>query len=536
MEMFDQIHYRTLTKWAIALVVLGFLMQVSLVFTSKESLAHRPFEEDTFYVMSLTRELAKGNFNLIDSEQALSGIQPGGVIYVAAHLIAGFDKWQALRWARIIDLLGSCLAAFLIYRIGKISLVGIKPEFIQPLSLLSSGLWMVSYQVFRINLNGYETIIAICAVLLVTIVYLSCWKTLRFGSLISDFKFGVYLGLMILCRVDTGFLAASIALWHILFYPDRFEKRLLSVLTWMIIAITITAPWWITNWVIDQSIMPLSGKATMLQINLHGYWSTISSNIGHLLQVVEEIPFISPYVPFEWYDNVALHILRLTALTGVIVVLLKAKSDFRSVLSKMDWRPWGAFALFAIMIVMYYTFIHGGSWHIRRYLHPLRCIFFIWAGLYVFLVAYAMSKALWTHVNGKIILQVLLVGISLISVVQHYLTYNKTDSNAFMSAVHYLETKHPGARIGAFQSGTLGYFLPNVTNLDGKINPKAYRAASAGKTLSYILSSDIEFVCDWPAIVSLYCDSTEFSFYYVKEAEVGTTTIWRRRDFPQKNM
>ena len=52
--------------------------------------------------------------------------------------------------------------------------------------------------------------------------------------------------------------------------------------------------------------------------------------------------------------------------------------------------------------------------------------------------------------------------------------------------------------IGAGQTGTLGYFVRSVVNLDGKVNHEAMRALRSGTIDQYILDRGIEILIDWP--------------------------------------
>jgi hypothetical protein len=61
------------------------------------------------------------------------------------------------------------------------------------------------------------------------------------------------------------------------------------------------------------------------------------------------------------------------------------------------------------------------------------------------------------------------------------------------------------ATIGAFQSGTLSYFLPQTCiNLDGVVNADALRALQADQTRTYIAEQGIEYIVDWPVNIELY--------------------------------
>jgi hypothetical protein len=55
--------------------------------------------------------------------------------------------------------------------------------------------------------------------------------------------------------------------------------------------------------------------------------------------------------------------------------------------------------------------------------------------------------------------------------------------------------------VGAFQSGTLGFFHDRTLNLDGKLNPLALAASRERRHQSYVLDSPVEFVIDWVSIL-----------------------------------
>ncbi len=58
----------------------------------------------------------------------------------------------------------------------------------------------------------------------------------------------------------------------------------------------------------------------------------------------------------------------------------------------------------------------------------------------------------------------------------------------------------PPAVVGAYQSGAVGYFNPNVVNLDGKVNSAALDAVSRGQFPAFVAARGITHVVDWPQI------------------------------------
>jgi hypothetical protein len=60
--------------------------------------------------------------------------------------------------------------------------------------------------------------------------------------------------------------------------------------------------------------------------------------------------------------------------------------------------------------------------------------------------------------------------------------------------------------VGAFQSGTVGYFNGRVVNLDGKIDFQAQYAMSQGRIRAYIDDQQIDVLLDWPQLCELFGD------------------------------
>jgi len=63
---------------------------------------------------------------------------------------------------------------------------------------------------------------------------------------------------------------------------------------------------------------------------------------------------------------------------------------------------------------------------------------------------------------------------------------------------------HKGVRIGAFQSGVIGYFNDDVINLDGKVNSRALKALQTNSLEQYIDATHIDVIIDWPSSIHGY--------------------------------
>jgi hypothetical protein len=88
----------------------------------------------------------------------------------------------------------------------------------------------------------------------------------------------------------------------------------------------------------------------------------------------------------------------------------------------------------------------------------------------------------------------------------------------------------PGARVGARQSGTLGYFRENVVNLDGKVNEEAL--SRQADLMAYAEEQGIEWVCDWPGMAPWAFQPGDGLPWWEKVEHRGHFGLWRRTDVP----
>jgi hypothetical protein len=521
---------RLIRAWAIVLIIVGMILQCSFIFVKREALAHRPFEEDTFFHMAVTRNMAMGRGITIDGVERTSGAQPGNFMYVLAHLAAHFDKWQALRWARLLDVITSVGSAVCLYWIVRRLLRRESVEKAAAYALLAAGLWLSSFQVFRTNLNGYETGLAAWILLACTGLYLKVWQDGgdKASGYFRDILLGVLFGLAVLTRVDHGFLAASAAVFFLGFGLEPFPKKLIRVAIWSAVAGLITTPWWIFNYQVGGAIMPISGKASAFQMTFHGYWPSVIHCFLRTAESILTIITLSFHSPYGWGENLP-WIFFLIVLTMSLTIYFKRTRPLATLqFAPMDLRPLMFLLAFSLILIFYYVFAHGSWWFMKRYTHPIRAAAYIFSAFFVAGLSLAFKKQ--PGLRPAVVFSGILGAHVLLSIALTASTYNKTDSNQFMKVVSYLGEHCQDGRIGAYQSGTLGYFLDNVVNLDGKNNAHALQAVTTRKSLDYIQSQNLKYIADWPSIISSYCNYDEFLKYYEPIATVGAHEIYRLRN------
>jgi hypothetical protein len=199
-------------------------------------------------------------------------------------------------------------------------------------------------------------------------------------------------------------------------------------------------------------------------------------------------------------------------------------------LAPFDLRPLAFLAVFGVLLIGYYVLFQGSWWFMKRYTHPIRASAYTFSALYVGWLAFAFPKRRWLKPSW--VFSTILAGHLLVSLGLTIMTFNTTDSNEFVRVASYLEAHCQDGKIGAFQSGTLGYFLDNVVNLDGKCNVDALKAVTTGKAMDYMLAQDLKYIADWPDLIALYCGRAEFLRYYEPAFRIGAHVIYRRRANP----
>ena len=519
----------TIIRLSIGLIIVGVFMQAAYIFAPAESLPHRPFEEDTFFHLAVCRNLASGKGLTIDGVTPTSGAQPGTLLYTLAYILAA-DPWslEALRLVRALGFVGSLLSTLAVF-LCAFALLKKDKENRLPLALLASALWTASYQAFRINLNGYETVFATSALLFSVAAY--TWTaTATNRSWGRDRIFGISLALAVYARIDLGLWALCAALGYLLLSTRPLKQRFASIATWGITATLLTLPFWHHNLVVGGSVMPISGKASAFQMSFHGFWTSVGNCLVRGFNSLGEVGFLSLYLPYSINSNIGGFIIAVLGMSLIVAALISNR-PVRAYLAKCV-PPIVAIPILAFACVLfgYYVMAHGSWWFMRRYVHPERALFFTVSGVYVCSMAFLVSGYSPVQCLRRYSVVVIATLIGLVSFGQFLFTWRDTKSNQMYEVSRWININIDAtSKIGAFQSGTLGYFCANVVNLDGKNNPEALQAMTTGSGLEFITDQSIDVVVDWPSQIAKYVDFERFCAEFEPIATVGAFTVYQRR-------
>ena len=488
--------YQTIVKLLAALMTAAYTL--ALAFGARDGfpdglqtgsffpfLSDQPVGEDGYYLLLAAWNLARGEGLTANFGEVVTGIQPlmtfllAGVAWVVQAF--GGDKFD---FARAMILLGGAnllLFAWLMERVTKAALPeNADRETAGALAFIGVAL---SVYLFRTFTYGLETglYLALIAALL--------WAMLRTFTNVNGAKaptlseaafIGVLVGLCGLARIDFGLVATIV--FGILFLRARIGFAASALAG--VIALAITAPWFLWVHSVSGSFMPSSGPAQATLVDLGSAWGR-----GETIVLTTTQNFAS-WAPL--FSNPLASGLVVLALAFLVASGMRAAGG-------AFWRAgvapvigaWGA-GVFALPVI-YFTFFWAAHFY-GRYTAPI---------VVLSLVICAAAGARLNPPTRKALTLAAFAGFFAVNAWAAWDTHHRGGiSDGHSVAAGYVAKHLPkDARVGAFQSGVVGFYNENVINLDGKVNVDALAAMRAKRVEEYIDAERIDYVIDWEGVI-----------------------------------
>src|SRR3990172_7201048 len=203
-------HRLTVVKISIVLIAMATAL---LALRPDRYVVDAPTIEDAYYPLSVARNVAMGKGVTIDGINPTNGFQPlFTFLSVPAFMLAGAERYLAIRYVIVLEWLFYISTAFLIGLIGR-DLLRIEETNNRSLMFwLTLFVYTASLFVFAQHFNGLETGFLLFCICLAWRYYqvaqLEKWSSLLI--------LGVILGLVVLARIDTVFLVAALSFYQFL--------------------------------------------------------------------------------------------------------------------------------------------------------------------------------------------------------------------------------------------------------------------------------------------------------------------------------
>jgi hypothetical protein len=281
--------------------------------------------------------------------------------------------------------------------------------------------------------------------------------------------------MLVLARIDAAVLVATLAAFEVLRKEQSVPARLWRAVTLVLVAATISLPWWLYNVLSFGSLMPSSGTAQSAPFAL----VRIKPMLMNVLVVL--VPYV--HVRFEGL------LTQMVIQAGIVLLLARFfwKRGFIDPKDSRAIRMGGVIAVSTLLLGLYYLLTSGAVHFYGRYLAPLMLVSVI-----------GQRAGTGESIRGRHGFTAL-VPISLVavlSIIGYHFPTGKSKSPFYNDQLQLIASNVPSTEsVSAGQSGTIGYFREHVVNLDGKVNPEALHYRH--NTWEYLKARNIRWYCDW---------------------------------------
>ncbi|PJF31652.1 MAG: hypothetical protein CUN52_02445 [Phototrophicales bacterium] len=517
------------------LIIGMYFRMVAIQQTDPTNVIEQPLLDDSFYYITLGRNLADGKGAMVDDQHLTTGFQPlWGAMSVFPALLTD-DLSSLVHLFQWMGVLVSAVACVLVYVLTVEVLTQIAPiqsGWVTMMAWLNAAVWYWHPHHIAYSINGMETTLSTCATLFMLVIFLRLYHrpSPKYALIL-----GMSMGVAFLARVDASMLIVWLVIAIALFPPIQ-GQRIATIIRVGVMSLIISSPWAVFSLAQGKFILPESGFAVRahtlytgqsdqlpppLSSALDGepafaryYGQKMSQFIGELGKQMYPFTIGIPQPDSPFLQDINIRIVNINITHGTFLVmigyvLIGGVTVFTR--SRMIIGLWVITALWIITAIILYSFVVISWWFYERYALPIAEIVSIlmFCMLYALLLRLNIKK--WTA--GIVLIILMINGMLLI---QNYrlftneyrwifdpaINHTAPRSGFYEAAIWLNENVPADSRIGAFQSGVMVYYADApVINLDGKVNADAHRAMTEGRMWDYICDQQLDYIVDWPVMI-----------------------------------
>ena len=465
-------------------IVVGLAVRLYLAWQPVQSLVMRYNADDAYYYFTIARNIVTGHGVSFDGLVPTNGFHP---LYLVLLVPIFALTHNAVELAVHLSL--SLLAVFNVLTVLPMYRV-LKHVLDDEVALVASIAWLFNPWVVAITMLGVESALY---------VLLLAWTVERYVRWRMDrterrqlIVVGILAGLTVLARSDAVFLLAAISVDGIILSWNKTLVR--DMVAWGIPCGIIIMPWFGWNMLTLGTIVQTSGTAILYRGQ--------SAYVPYSNPL--EIIFINSFA-FMLFQG----ILFLVAVLASSIVLWRHRiSPTRH--GQAGLRPLSFLGVYACLWFCFYV------WYFRH--------FQLWYFLPILFIAtlgigylYAYWKTFQAQLS-RLLLPPTLIFFLVTFTLSGWFWYANdiglylAQANGYIIARWVSENTEPQARVGAWNSGVIGYFSTRtVVNLDGVVNNELYQYVSnrhgtfSLKDLrDYVRQKQITYITDYESL----CDES----------------------------
>lgn len=512
------------TRWPVERLLSGLAIMLAaatgaLIARPTAHVYDTPLTEDGYYALAVARNVAAGHGISIDGIHLTNGFQPLFTLLEAgAYCVAGGNDHIAIRLVFALSWAIYLSTGWLLGRIAADAISDGDPALGSVRGWLAGLLYIGGFLSFMHGFNGLETG-------LVVFGYAALWRGHQIGLYDRPFGWlllGIGLGVLVLIRIDAAFFTVAIVLWQI--WRRRLDGRATAILrggSIGLVALLVSAPWWVYNDLVFGALMPTSGTAQQaFGLNWRRlrwvFWALGADGLPTLwLGRYDEI----------FHDGILPSLGRALVAGGLIVAGVRR---FRAGILGNPSTPKIARTLeFGLVIAatmtalaLYYLLNFIAFWFYYRYLFPV---------VVLSTVAIAIVAAPWVRrwpMPASLILLILALP-TLVSAVMAQFGHTLHVQTVYWEQLQLIDAHVPAdAPVAAGQAGTLGYFRKATVNVDGKVNADAVPFQT--HMWDFLAAHDVHWFADWPFYIEKYLGKDPAAHGWKHVADLGYWQLWKR--------
>jgi hypothetical protein len=472
--------YASAERALVLLVALSAGIAFWLAWRPVDHLVTHTMSDDAFYYFQTARTIADGGGVSVDGETWANGFHPIWLLMLVPVYWLGAGDETAINIALTMSAAAVSLSGLVLYATAR--RMGIS----EIASLAATALYLLHPVVTYMSVNGLETGIGLAAFVVFAYVFVCCWQE---SSATSAMFVSLAAGVLVLARTDYGIVAA-VGLAALVLRTGAEPARMAAL---VMPAIAITAPWFAWNIVVFDT--PLQGSAGAIPYVAHQLFPSPDASAGEIVrhgarQLQDGGYDVLPAQYFAWHADgahaAAWIVVGLVAATGALVMLSRTPARIQA---------FGILLVLALGLAAQF-FVHAGlRWYLREW---------YLAGVFPLLaLAFALLlDALSSWRAGIVAAMCVAAFVAVTTVMKARETYGDgwyPVQADLLAASRWIKEETPAdARVGAFNSGIIGYFSGRTTvNLDGVMNPDALEAIRDRRVAEYMSEREIDYVADF---------------------------------------
>ncbi len=490
---------------AAVIVLAGLALRLSIAWVDPETLALKVLPDDAFYYFLTADRISNGQNISFDGITLSNGYHPLWLFsLVPLYLLPGRELplHLALTASSLFDVVAAGLVALAVARLTENKIAAI----------FSLAFYLFLPQNVFASVNGVESALTAMLLAALLLILVSVWRDQREDWLRWSIWTGAMGGLTVLARLDSALVV--VAILAVIALLQSGARRWRVPLIAGSVATALVLPWLLWGLVAVGTAAPVSAESSTWLYREHISAGKpdmdFADNVRQGLSATKHV-FLTQmprlYLPSKPYAAMFLG----GACLLCVHLLLFSRDPLRRRTAHQLLVAGVPLAAFVAMLLVN----SGYRWFVREWYFawgmPTVVLLIGVAFAYLDTITVSAARTIGrgyssSHATASTAPRLLLLTSLVVLLAVAYAGRGRDTwrtgyfpfQHSNLGAAHYLrENTEPDARVASFNAGVIGYFSDRtVINIDGVVNPDAFRALREHRLMAYLRSAEVEYIAD----------------------------------------